>query len=268
MFNIFEAAQGILHIQDALGVSFSFLQGRSGGLLIDTGYGLENVRSLIDGLSETPYHVLLTHGHHDHILGAADFENVFLCAEDLEEYRLRSGYEQRKKIADRAVQSGIAVPGDYLTRSMPEPRQTIFDERTAGFESTRFDLGGISAVIIHVPGHTPGSLMVWIPERKILLSGDNWNPCTWLWFPSSLGAAKWKKHMQRILSLPFDTVLCSHQPAGWKRQCLEEYLNWLTNDVLKNAYPYNTGGSGIRAGSVCWPEKGYEFVFDLDKARL
>lgn len=268
MFTIYEAAQGVLHIRDVLGVSFSYLQGKTGGLLIDTGYGLENVKELIDSIAEVPYQVLLSHGHHDHILGASDFDTVFLCAEDLDEYHLRSGKEQRNKITDRAIQAGIKVPGNYLTRKMPEPLRLVFNDQTAGFESIRFDLGGISAVVIHVPGHTPGSLMVWIPERKILFSGDNWNPCTWLWFPSSLGTMQWKRHMQRILSLPFETVFCSHQPEGFRKQCMEEYMNWLTDDVLKNAPETDTDGSGIQVRKARWPEKGYEYVFDYGKIWL
>ena len=67
MFTIYEAAQSVLHIQDVLGVSFSYLQGKTGGLLIDTGYGLENVKELIDSIADVPSQVLLSHGHHDPI---------------------------------------------------------------------------------------------------------------------------------------------------------------------------------------------------------
>ena len=35
------------------------------------------------------------------------------------------------------------------------------------------DLGGLTAQIIEAPGHTPGSAVVYVPERKLLLSGDD-----------------------------------------------------------------------------------------------
>ena len=264
MFRINEAAEGVLHVQDALGVCFTLLRGSRGGLLVDTGYGLESVKELADGLVRTPYRVALTHGHHDHILGAAEFREVWLCPEDLEEYRLRSGEAQRAVIADRARQAGIPVPSDYLTRSMPEPEALTFPDRCLGFESRRVDLGGLTAELIHVPGHTPGSVVVWIPERELLLTGDDWNPCTWLWFPSSLGVRSWRANMEQVLQLPFTRVLCSHQPAIRERKEIEGWFSWLTEETVNRAPAVNMG-SEIRTRKASLPEQGFEFVFDGDK---
>ena len=43
--------------------------------------------------------------------------------------------------------------------------------RTIG-EETRFDLGGCTAEILLTPGHTPTNLSVWIPEDRVLYTGD------------------------------------------------------------------------------------------------
>ena len=266
MFKICEAAQGILHVQDALGVSFTLLKGKDRGLLIDTGYGLENVRAFVEAHMNVPYEVLLTHGHHDHILGAPDFARVFLCGEDREEYDLRSGTEQRQKIIDRAREAGIAVPETYLSRKMPEPEKLLFSGQRGKFESRTEDLGGMTAEIIHVPGHTPGSVVIWIPEARILLTGDNWNPCTWLWFPSSIGIEVWKDHMMALMKLPFERVLCSHQPGPWNRQDLQDYLDWLTESVLDLA-PKISMGSSTLTHCARWNERGFEIVFDEAKRR-
>ena len=265
MFAVNEAAQGVLHVQDALGVSFTLIRGKTRGLLIDTGYGLENVRAFVDARADVPYDVILTHGHHDHILGAAYFDRVFLCADDREEYFLRSGRDQRRKIAERASQSGIPVPADYLVRPMPDPDPIPFPDRRGPFESLTADLGGLKAEILHVPGHTPGSAVVWLPERRLLLTGDNWNPCTWLWFPSSVSVDAWRANMLELLSLlPFEHVLCSHQPGIWKRLDLEDYLSWLSEDVLEAAPPADMG-SDIPTRRAVWPSRGFEIVFDSSK---
>ena len=34
------------------------------------------------------------------------------------------------------------------------------------------DLGGVTARVIHCPGHTPGSVAVYLPRQELLLSGD------------------------------------------------------------------------------------------------
>ena len=39
-------------------------------------------------------------------------------------------------------------------------------------DEDRIDLGGITLQIIHTPGHTPGHMAFYIPEHKLLFSGD------------------------------------------------------------------------------------------------
>ena len=85
------------------------------------------------------------------------------------------------------------------------------------------DLGGLTAEIIEAPGHTPGSAVVYVPERKLLLSGDDWNPCTWLFFPQALGLREYRSNMRGIQQLPFEKVL----------------FNALTDGNLRAAEPVN-----------------------------
>jgi hydroxyacylglutathione hydrolase len=35
-----------------------------------------------------------------------------------------------------------------------------------------FTVGGQEAVVIHTPGHSPGSICLWFAEAKVLLTGD------------------------------------------------------------------------------------------------
>ena len=60
---------GVTHITDGMGVCMTLLAGSERALLIDTGYGFESVREIVESLTELPCEVILTHGHHDHALG-------------------------------------------------------------------------------------------------------------------------------------------------------------------------------------------------------
>ena len=87
------------------------------------------------------------------------------------------------------------------------------------------DLGGLTAEIIEAPGHTPGSAVVYVPEWKLLLSGDDWNPCTWLFFPQALGLREYRSNMRGIQQLPFEKVLCPHREALYDRWMFDDFFN-------------------------------------------
>ena len=97
------------------------------------------------------------------------------------------------------------------------------------------DLGGMEVTLLPCPGHTPGSLVVYIPSLRLLLSGDNWNPCTWLFFPEALGAREYLQNVRELFKLPFEHVLCSHQAALYPRSKMEQFFSALNEDALSNA---------------------------------
>ena len=77
---------GVTHITDAMGVSFTLAEGETRAVLFDTGYGMEDVQAYVRTLTSKPVTVYLSHGHHDHMLGARWFEQTLLCEEDMEEF--------------------------------------------------------------------------------------------------------------------------------------------------------------------------------------
>ncbi|MBQ7304586.1 MAG: MBL fold metallo-hydrolase, partial [Clostridia bacterium] len=130
------------------------------------------------------------------------------------------------------------------------------------------DLGGMTAQVIHCPGHTPGSAVIYVPERQLLLSADDWNPCTWLFFPAALGAQEHRANVRRLMQLPHTHVLCSHQPMLFERSMMDDFLNGLTDDVLRAAKPVDiTPYEAIDTHQAELPH-GQIFVFDWAKAGL
>ena len=256
-FSAREVMKGIYHIRDAMGVFMTLLTGRDGALLIDSGYGLEDVSSYINGLTDKPVRLMLTHAHHDHALGARWFENAYLFPEDMDAFSVYAGAETRARVMKQAEEKGIAVPEDFLTAELPAP--------AAAREGT-IDLGGLSAQVIFCPGHTPGSAVVYVPERKLLLTGDNWNPCTWLFFPEALAAEHYRENMKKILRLPFERVLCPHREALYPRNAVEAFFGGLTDEALLRAEPVRMGRD--LDTREAHPADGQQFVFDFGKTAL
>ena len=75
-----------------------------------------------------------------------------------------------------AVPARDGVPCPLMTASDPQflashGQEVAVDRKVRGEET--FDLGdGLSAILKHTPGHTPGHLMVFDEERGVLFAGD------------------------------------------------------------------------------------------------
>ena len=257
-FKAERALPGVTHIMDAMGVCMTLLEGKDRALLIDAGYGLENVRDHVQTLTDRPVSLVLTHGHHDHALGAMHFERVLIHPAEEPVYRTYTADFQRRQVLMQAAEKGLSVDeAGYLRAPVPEP------EMITGGE---LDLGGLTARVIPCPGHTPGSLVVYVPEQRLLLTGDDWNPTTWLFFPEALPVGKYLKNMRALLeACPFERVLCSHSPILHERAELEAFFGGLTPERLRAAEPSPEGEErGIRTGR-CVPAEGMQLIFDLDK---
>lgn len=118
------------------------IEGKSYALLLDTGFGTENLRELISKLTEKPLILALSHSDRDHIGACGQFEGkVYLHPAEYERF--------------------LGNTPDNRLELMPL------------WEDDKIDLGGRKLTVLHTPGHTPGSIMLLEPEQKILFSADS-----------------------------------------------------------------------------------------------
>ena len=120
------------------GVRFFLLVGKERALLIDSGMMVHNAREIAGSLTKLPLSLLNTHADMDHIGSNAQFETFYMHPAEEVNYRRGGG-------------TGTIIPireGDTL------------------------DLGGRELEIIHLPGHTPGSIAVLDKSWRVLISGD------------------------------------------------------------------------------------------------
>lgn len=120
------------------GVRFFLLAGTERAMLIDSGMTVRNARDIAATLTDLPVSLLNTHADIDHIGSNAQFDAFYMHPAEEANYRRSGGEGELLPIAD----------GDVL------------------------DLGGRELRVIHLPGHTPGSVAVLDARDRVLISGD------------------------------------------------------------------------------------------------
>lgn len=255
-----EVLPDVYHIEDSMGVCMTLLSGRKKAVLVDAGYGLEDIAGFAATLTDKPIRLILTHGHYDHILGAGWFPEAAVFAEDEELMLEHSADFWKNRVLEEAARKGIrADEKAFLSRSLPVRKH---------LEEGLIDLGDVSVQVIHCPGHTEGSAVFYIPEHALLLTGDDWNPCTWLFFPEALPVRDYRRNLQSLLKLPFRYVLCPHRRELYERSMLEDFAVGLTDEKLLAAVPVDTGSwMGVRTVQA-EPAPDQCLVFDAEKRDL
>lgn len=256
-FQVREYFPGVYHIKDSMGVCMTLLTGSESALLFDTGYGLEDLSGLVRSLAPLPLQVVLSHAHHDHAMGMRFFDSVSILEAERETFLEYTGEKWRRRVLRDAKRAGITVDAEeYLAAKTPSVKTLC---------EGQIQLGKITAKVIACPGHTPGSAVIYVPERELLLTGDSWNPCTWLFFPEAVSADEYRRNVSRLLDLPFRHILCPHDDRVRSREEFEAFVCNLTDDVLENA-PDDPAGEemGIHTAKVLLPG-GDAFVFDREK---
>lgn len=134
--------------------------GECGALLLDTGYGIGNLKSVIEQLTDKPVSVFNTHWHGDHTGGNSQFENVYMHEFDIPYWKDSLSCE-----AGRMLPTTLAFSQDAVIPLSDKFVRAVHDGMT-------FHLGGRIETIVHMPGHSAGNCMVIDSKTGILFSGD------------------------------------------------------------------------------------------------
>jgi hypothetical protein len=102
--------------------------------------------------------------------------------------------------------------------------------------------------------------MIFVPEHKLMLTGDNWNPITWLFFPEAVPPQIYSHNMRELLALDFEHVLCSHSKELIPGIRLRNYINGLVPQTFAAAVPTETPYPEIKT-MLCHPEPEFGLVF-------
>ena len=216
IYTVTELEPGIWRIGNSM-VYMDLLVGTHHALLFDTGYGFGSLRDVVRSITDKPLYVVNSHGHVDHACGNEQFGGAYIHQLDMELATEHNGRDMRMAELDTAE-----VPMDfdleaYLVLGTGELKP-------AG-EGDTFDLGGMTLQVIHLPGHTAGSIGLWCPERKLLWVGDAMNCFVWLFLPEAQSLDTYIASLHKAAALPFTHMIQSHEPRPVPRRKLWDYLD-------------------------------------------
>ena len=158
---------GVTEITDLSGVHCFLVEGRDKALLIDTMTGLRGLPAFVATLTDLPVEVALTHGHMDHAGGVFEFGRCYIHPADIpmldgRTLPARVGYVRGQLPPGEAPEASAFVPDGPVE----------FVPLKAG---DKLDLGGRALEVLHVPGHTRGSLCYLDTASGDFFAGDACN---------------------------------------------------------------------------------------------
>lgn len=125
-------------------------------LVIDPGDDIPRIMALVAKHRLTVKEIIVTHAHIDHIAGAQQLKALTGAP-------ILYNQQDLALVAIMEVQAGwlglTAVP------KVAPPDGDLVDGQAVGVD-------GIAGTILHTPGHTPGSLCVYVPAESLLIAGD------------------------------------------------------------------------------------------------
>jgi glyoxylase-like metal-dependent hydrolase (beta-lactamase superfamily II) len=161
-------------------------------MVVDPGDDIEAILAIVRQHKLEVKQIVITHAHIDHVGGAMKLRALTGAPILLN----RNDYALLKMLDVQASWLGMATPG-----------QVAIEASIADGEALR--AGSLTANVLHTPGHTEGSVCLYFPAEKLLLSGDTL-------FARSIGrtdlpGGSYEKIMRslrdRVLTLPDETVV-------------------------------------------------------------
>jgi len=116
-------------------------------IIVDPGGNHDKILDAIKNLKIRA--IVATHGHFDHVLGVPYLKR-----------KLGAPFMLHKSDLET-----LELFGSYMLNETPKPDSFLEEGDTIYLGSKRIE-------IIHTPGHTPGSICMYIYEDQILLTGD------------------------------------------------------------------------------------------------
>lgn len=219
------------HVHPFLRCNIWHVRGRDADLLVDTGLGVASLKEEIADLIDKPLIAVATHIHYDHVGCLHEFDQRVMHAveaprmADYREFCWLTREAFPTEFRDLIEAEGF---GDVLIDAVPDGRFSVEDYRITSTRPTRIvdehdvvDLGDRRFEVLHLPGHSPGSLGLWEASSGTLFSGDAIYDGPLLDELEDSSIPDYLATMKRLRSLPVSVVHGGHEPSFGRDRLME-----------------------------------------------
>ncbi len=228
------------HVIRVMQCNIWHVQGRDRDLVIDTGMGVASLTQAAAEIFDKPLTAVATHAHLDHVGSLHEFsDRIVHAAEAAQLTRQSDNFSMLRE--DHPVEfiagllrAGYEVDSSFIT-ALPH---ATFDVRRFSIppapatrvvkEGDVIDLGNRVFEVLHLPGHSPGSIGLWEAATGILFSGDAIYDGPLLDELPGSDIAAYLATMRRLERLPVRIVHAGHDPSfdgNRLRQLARAYLD-------------------------------------------
>ena len=223
------------HVHPVIRCNIWHVRGRERDLLVDTALGIVSLRRAAGDLLQKPVIAAATHTHFDHTGGMHEFGERLVHAAEAESMALADGGMVLRVSGFGATGVGLLEDAGYV---MPDDGEFLSAHPHAGFdpdahvlapaapsrivdEGDVVDTGDRSFEVLHLPGHSPGSIGLWEAATGILFSGDAVYDGPLLDNIEGSDIGDYTRTMERLRRLPVTVVHGGHEPSFGRARLIE-----------------------------------------------
>ena len=165
-------------------------------IVIDPGDDITSIVEILDRRKFKVKAIVITHAHIDHIGGAAKLKAL-------------TGAPVHMNAKDQELYDNLEMQAGWLGMETPEKTDIDMPAR----DGDKLKLGTTDFHILATPGHTQGSISIWIPSENTLVAGDTLfrDSIGRTDLPGGDGKQILRSISQKLLPLPEDaTVIAGH----------------------------------------------------------
>lgn len=155
------------------------VKGEQAAALIEVGVSavVDSVTAQLDSLRVSPLFLVVTHPHSDHVTGLAGLvekypQALVVSGEGAAQFLAHPKTAKSMTIEDRQMSDFLAAQG-FVPGRPPIEEPPSLENSLVAKDGDEIDLGGITLRFISIKGHSPGKIVVFIPELSALILSDS-----------------------------------------------------------------------------------------------
>lgn len=220
------------HVTPLMRCNIWHVRGRDRDLMIDTGMGIVSLREAAKHLLDKKVTAVATHTHGDHMGGHHEFAHTLVHRIEAKNLRvpekatLLASVMGEQEICELA-KAGYLIEGDLIT-ALPYASYDMAAYRLKPATVTEIveegdivDIGNRHFEVLHLPGHSPGSIGLWEASTGTLFSGDALYDGPLLDEIDGAHIPTYIRTMKRLRELPVQIVHAGHDPSFGRDRLIE-----------------------------------------------